>query len=329
MKTKDHHILHAIILSVLFFGLLVSSAFTYYSPSAYSQEQGSSFKSDARTLDNTSSRKVKVGDIDVAYKQLGNVSKKSIVLINGLGMTMDKWSPTLLRDLSSTRTVIIFDNRGVGESTAGTKEFSINQFANDTVGLLDALKIQRADILGFSMGSFIAQELALKNPDRINNLILYASICGSNETVLSSPRVTHFFDAITNASSPTREQADRFTSLMFPAEWLRANPNYRDYVPLLAESVPPKLIQRQLKAAVSWVGTGTCDTLSNIVQPTLVIIGTEDEFTPAANSLIIAERIPAAWLVQIRDGGHGLMYQYPDKFNSVISTFLQTASMNK
>ncbi|MDQ3837822.1 MAG: alpha/beta hydrolase, partial [Thermoproteota archaeon] len=80
--------------------------------------------------------------------------------------------PTLLKELSSNRSVIIFDNRGAGESTAGTKEFSINQFANDTLGLFDALKIEKADVLGSSMSSFIAQELALKNPNRINNLIL-------------------------------------------------------------------------------------------------------------------------------------------------------------
>jgi pimeloyl-ACP methyl ester carboxylesterase len=61
----------------------------------------------------------------------------------------------------------------------------------------------------------------------------------------------------------------------------------------------------------------------------LIIVGTEDAFTPAANSLIIAEKIPAAWLIQIRDAGHGLMYQYPDKFNNVVLTFLQTASMNQ
>ena len=67
----------------------------------------------------------------------------------------------------------------------------------------------------------------------------------------------------------------------------------------------------------------TCNALSNITQPTLVIVGTDDIWTPAANSLMIAEKIPAAWLVQVRDAGHGLMVQYPDKFSKVVSTFLQ------
>lgn len=109
-------------------------------------------------------QKVRVGDIDIAYKQLGNGSNTPIVLIAGGGMTMDMWNPTLLKELSSNQTVIIFDNRGAGESTIGTEEYSITQLANDTAGLLDALKIGKADILGYSMGSFIAQELALMNP---------------------------------------------------------------------------------------------------------------------------------------------------------------------
>ena len=80
-----------------------------------------------------------------------------ILLISSSGSVTDAWNPTILRDLSSNHTVIIFDNRGVGNTTAGTKPFSIIQFANDMAGFLDALKIQKADILGFSMGTFIAQ----------------------------------------------------------------------------------------------------------------------------------------------------------------------------
>ena len=238
---------------------------------------------------------------------------------------MDMWSPTLLKELSSNRSVIIFDNRGAGESTAGTKEFSINQFANDTIGLLDALNIERADILGSSMGSFIAQELALKYPNRVNNLILSASSCGGNEAVPPGPQVLQAFDMMTSnmSSPPTQEDIDRITSTLFPPEWFSANPNYQNYISLPQESVSPEILQRQNEAIISWITIGTCNALSNITQPTLVLVGTDDIWTPAANSLMIAERIPGAWLVQIKDAGHGLMYQYPDKFSNVISTFLQ------
>jgi pimeloyl-ACP methyl ester carboxylesterase len=142
------------------------------------------------------------------------------------------WSPTLLNELSANRTVIIFDNRGVGESTVGTKEFSISQFANDTIGLLDVLNIAHADMFGFSMGSFIAQELALKNPNKVNSLILYASSCGGVEAVPPSPQALQAIDVLTNSSTPTQEGIDKITSTMFPTEWFEANPDYQNYIPL-------------------------------------------------------------------------------------------------
>ena len=95
-------------------------------------------------------KKVRVGDIDIAYKMFGK--GEPILLISGAGGDMNSWDPSTLKSLSSNHTVIIFDNRGVANTTTGSKAFSIQQFANDTVGLLDVLKIQKADILGHSMG---------------------------------------------------------------------------------------------------------------------------------------------------------------------------------
>lgn len=111
---------------------------------SYSQAQDtnnlsttSSFQSKARIVDNMPSQKVTIGDITIAYKQLGESGAKPIILITGLGATMDMWSPLLLEQLAlSNYSVTIFDNRGAGESTAGTKKFSISRFANGTAGLL-------------------------------------------------------------------------------------------------------------------------------------------------------------------------------------------------
>src|SRR5215813_10847428 len=104
-------------------------------------------------------KKVHVGDIDIAYKTFGK--GEPFLLIGGVGDKMDSWEPSILRNLSTNHTVIVFDNRGVGNTTTGTKPFSIQQFVNDTNGLLDVLKIQKADVLGHSLGSFIAQQLAV------------------------------------------------------------------------------------------------------------------------------------------------------------------------
>ena len=207
MKINNYlHLLVTILLIIAYHSFQSSDGRIYYPPIIYGQNQSSSFQAAVRALDNIPDQKVKVGDIDVSFKQLENNTDKPIVLINGHSTTKDMWSPTLLKELSANRTVIIFDNRGVGESTVGTKEFSVNQFAIDILGLLDVLNITDADILGLSMGSFIAQELALKNPNRVNSLILYASSCGGEEAVPPSPQALQAIDAFTNTSPPLKKE---------------------------------------------------------------------------------------------------------------------------
>src|SRR5215216_3767010 len=128
---------------------------------------------------------VQVGDINIAYKRFGQ--GKPILFIAGTSQTKDAWDPTLLLELAATNhTVIVFDNRGMGETTVGTKPFSIEQFANETAGLLDALQIEKADVFGASLGSFVAQELALNYPEKVDRLVLSAGYCGGNETVYPS-----------------------------------------------------------------------------------------------------------------------------------------------
>lgn len=150
LKTYNRKVSYVLII-VMSIYLSLSLSLSHISSNhipVYSQIEDSSFQAQVSTIDNMPTQRVRVDDIDIAYKQLGNGSGKPIVLIAGVGMTMDMWSPTLLKALSPNQTVIIFDNRGAGESTIGTKEYSINQLANDTAGLLDALKIDRADFLG-------------------------------------------------------------------------------------------------------------------------------------------------------------------------------------
>jgi pimeloyl-ACP methyl ester carboxylesterase len=198
----------------------------------------SSFQAQVDFVDKIPAQKAKVNDIDISYKIVGeNNSGKPIVLIPATSMTMDMWSPTLLKELSSNQTVIIFDNRGAGESTNGTKEFSIKQFANDTAEFLKTLKINKVDILGFSLGSFIAQELALTHPDMISSLVLYGSSCGGKEAVFPTPEVMQAFDALYNGTSSPQEAIDQVISLFYPTDWFLANPNYQNYIPIPKESV--------------------------------------------------------------------------------------------
>ena len=111
-------------------------------------------------------KKVNVGDIEIAFKTFGN--GPPILLISGSGNVMDAWPSHFLKELAKNHTVTIFDNRGVGNTTEGTKPFSVKQFANDTFGLMNVLGIQEADVLGFSMGSFVAQQLVITYPEKVN-----------------------------------------------------------------------------------------------------------------------------------------------------------------
>jgi len=283
----------------------------------------SSFQSKAAILDKMPSHNVTVDDINISYKQIGKPDAKPIILITGSSATMDMWNPLLLEQLASANyRVIIFENRGVGESTVGTKEFSIPQFANDTLGLLDALGISKADVLGWSMGGMIAQQLAVTNPDRVGNLILYTTSCGGPNDRSTPPEVIQIG---TNASMSQEERIQKLAPLFFaPASWFEAHPDYLNYFPFHAyiqskEAISQEIHRQQLDAAANW--TGTCNTLSSITQPTLVIVGTDDD--PAPDSLTLAEGIPGSWLIRIRDAGHGLMYQHPDEFNRVLLTFLE------
>jgi len=277
-------------------------------------------------VQNIPAKKAQVGDINIAYKTFGKGDP--ILLISGSGSVMDAWNPTILRDLSSNHTVIIFDNRGVGNTTAGTKPFSIIQFANDTAGLLDALKIQKADVLGFSMGSFVAQELALLHPEKVNRLILYAASCGGKENIPESPEVVKIqSDFAYNRS----HDVGKLLSVLFPLPWIKSHPNnISNIISLYKEIVPPDTRTQQFNIVENWFATnwsGVCNQLSKVTIPTLVVTGTEDVAVPTANSLIIAQKIPGAWLVQIKGAGHGLMHQYPEILSTVLQTFLTTTTL--
>jgi pimeloyl-ACP methyl ester carboxylesterase len=243
---------------------------------------------------------------------------KPIAFVPGLKVTMDMWEPIILMKLAlSNYSVIVFNNRGTGGSSVGVKEYSIDQLANDAAGLLDTLNIKRADVLGWSMGSYIAQGLALMHPSRVKNLILYGSGPGGDKAIPSSHEL---MQTLNNISGTPEEQARQVLSLFFPQAWLQKNPDYVNHFPLLKGTLSIETVQKQAQAIINW--KGTYGSPSQISQPTLVLVGTEDVITTPKASLFLVEKIPLAWLVQIGGAGHGWMYQYPEKFSKVILTFL-------
>ena len=302
---------------------------------AYGQpDQMNSNTTNFINVQNIPVKKVHVGDIDIAYKTFGKGAP--ILLVSGAGGDMNGWEPSTLKVLSSNHTVIVFDNRGVGNTTTGSKPFSIQQFANDTASLLAALKIRKADVLGYSMGSFVAQQLAVTNPEKVNRLILVAASCGGKGGIPQSPQLQKIGIDIVNKSlnniSVSQEEMKSLISATLGSGWIRLNPDSLETVPEakdLFASITPNNSLKQIKAVQSWFATnwsGICSQLTKISNPTLVIIGTDDVSVPTANSLVIAGKIPGAWLVQIKDAGHAIPSQYPDKINRVLQTFLSVTT---
>jgi pimeloyl-ACP methyl ester carboxylesterase len=320
-KSKEVR-LRPLISSVIFLFVLINSTFTIVSniPLIYGQTDNA----DLLNIQDIPAKKVHVGDIDVAYKIFGKGNP--ILLISGSGNVMDVWPTHFLKELALNHTVIVFDNRGVGNTTTGNKPFSIQQFANDTVGLLDALEIQKTDVLGFSMASFVAQQLTLTHPERVSRLVLYGASCGGHESITQTQEVTMTISDLVNNRS---QNADASLSVTFPPEWIRKNPNYLETFQKTTEIILSTTLVKQFNIVEDWLSrnwTGVCDQLQHISIPTLIITGAEDVSVPAANSLILVQKIPGAWLVQIKGAGHGLMFQYPEKFSEIVKTFLSTTS---
>ncbi|MBN1334116.1 MAG: alpha/beta hydrolase [Synergistales bacterium] len=262
--------------------------------------------------------KVKVQDIEMAYAISGKGCP--LVLIMGFAGLGDYWGWNFVSLLAEHFRVILFDNRGLGNTTRGEEPFSIPRFADDTAGLMDALSIKSAHVMGWSMGSFIAQELALNFPERVNRLILYAGSCGGLQAALPSPQVLKdMFDI----SRSTMELTERALELMIPEKWLNENQSFRKGFlarPLSVYRENPHEVKEQARAILTW--EGSYGRLKAIHQKTLLLTGTEDVMVPSENSDILAERIPDSRIERIAGGGHGMIYQYPGRISRLVTDFL-------
>ena len=213
-------------------------------------KSNSNITTNSINVQNIPSKKVHVGDIDIAYNTFGK--GEPIILINGYSFAMDSWHPTLLEKLAANHTVIIFDNRGIGNTTSGDDEqFSIGQFANDTASLLDAVKIKKADVLGWSIGGAIAQELAINHPDRVGKLIIHASFCGPMKSIQPSQEV---LNAMTNETGTAEDRIARLHPLFFPEEWRKENTNYLESIPKTTETISNQTLSQHKEAIANWEG---------------------------------------------------------------------------
>ncbi|NTU94222.1 MAG: alpha/beta hydrolase [Chlorobiaceae bacterium] len=258
---------------------------------------------------------VQAGDIAIHCRVLGE--GHPLLMIMGYGSTMNLWESTLLERLAQDFQVIVFDNRGTGGTGTGTEEFSIARFADDGAALLESMGIRSAHVLGWSMGSLIGQELALRHPSLVSKLVLYAAHCDA-DMFPCSPEV---LATLTDPSGTPEERGMRYISVLFPDEWLRNNgPRLREIFYRPMGSIPEEIVGRQAEAIGRWGGTD--GRLGAISCPTLLLSGAEDKLVIPDNSRYMSARIPQAKLVIVEKGGHGVMFQSPELFGDTVSGFL-------
>lgn len=273
---------------------------------------------------------VAVGDLSVGYRVIGPLAKttagdstaagkeKPLLLIMGSSGTMDLWSPAFVAALAQDRQVIVFDNRGIGETDDPAGGYPFPQLADDTAGLIKALGYDRLDVLGWSMGGAVAIDLAVRHPDVVSRLVSYAGDAGGS---LAVPPSKEALAVLTDTSGTPQQHGQRLLELLFPKAYRKAHPEYLRAFPIPTEQATAGAIGLQNRAIGEWAGVW--DDLKGIGCPTLFVTGTEDELAPAQNAVMMTERVPGSWLVRFAGAGHGLMYQDPQGFADSVLLFFR------
>jgi pimeloyl-ACP methyl ester carboxylesterase len=249
----------------------------------------------------------------VSYRAVGH--GRPLVLIMGLGGSVDTWPPGFIAPLARAHRVIAFDNEGVGRSTLRAGSLTISRMGDDTAAFIVALHLRRPDVLGWSMGGFIAQAFAVRHPGDYRRLILSATGPGDGHAVLPSAPVVK---ALTGAGN--------ILDYLFPPDQSREAAAFTDaitrYPHLYAAS--SKIFGLQLAASTGWLtgqdASGHHD--GRIGAPTLIGDGAEDELIPSVNSRRLAHLISHARLKLYPDAGHGFIFQDQSQWAALIDRFL-------
>jgi pimeloyl-ACP methyl ester carboxylesterase len=261
---------------------------------------------------------IQVDGAQIGYRRIGN--GQPLLVLNGFAATSADWDPSLIDGLASSNELILVDHRGIGSSTDDGKAFDIAQLASDVAHVIETLGFERTSVLGWSMGGFIAQMLALQHPDCVNKLVLLSTDSGGAQVDLASTAV---WSQLIDMSGTPHEQARRLLSLLFPSDV--AESFYRQFGDIVAAAhaqLSPDLINRQAVAMDAWHRNGVGDRLREITAPVLIATGTEDVVIPPSNALKLVNDIPGAWLAQFPGGGHAFMAQYPRPLADLINGFL-------
>jgi len=264
---------------------------------------------------------ITAGDTKFAYRVLGEKEGIPLLMLASLGSSMDDWDPAVTNGLAQQYKVILLDIQGVGSSTGITPE-NIPAMADGVVKFIGALGLNKVNLLGFSMGSFISQQIVLTNPGLVNKIILTGTGPKGAEGLSNLPNLLkstaglspeQFFLVSHFTTSAESQNAGKLAY-----ERIQLRKENRD-IPVSAESTTA-----ELKAVLGWAQPypDALKELGKITNPVLIIQGEGDALVPVVNAAKMAASITGAQIIRYPNAGHGALYQYHDQFVEAVLGFL-------
>jgi pimeloyl-ACP methyl ester carboxylesterase len=268
-------------------------------------------------------RSVSMDGVDLVYRELGPAGDVPVIFLNHLAAVLDNWDPRVVEGIAAERRVITFDNRGVGASHGSTPD-TIEAMAHDAVAFIRTLGFDQVDLLGFSMGGFIAQVIAQQEPELVRKIVLAGTGPAGGEGI---DKVTALTLQDMVKGTLTLQDAKQFLFFTRTANGRRAA---RDFLKRLKERtqgrdkrISPRAFRAHLNAIHRW-GLQEPADLTTILHPVLVANGESDKMVPSKNSVQLAERLPNGELIPLYpDAGHGGIFQYHEEFVPKMLDFLK------
>ncbi len=277
-----------------------------------------------RTHQTAPTQFVEADGIRFAYRRFGKSCGVPLVFNQHFTGTMDHWDPAVTDGLATEREVILFNNAGVS-SSSGEVPTSFERMAANAVSFIKALGLTKVDVLGFSIGGFVAQEITLQAPDLVRRLVLVGTGPRSGEGMATlTPEAQEIFGA-------TYDEPDHLWLRVHFTRSEKSQAAGREFLKrfrLRAENRDPEVNEKVAPAQIEAIGKWGAprekpfEYLKSIRQPALVVNGGKDVIIYSVNSFILQQHLPNAQLILYPDANHGSQYQYPKRFVQHVSLFL-------
>ncbi|WP_431097385.1 alpha/beta fold hydrolase [Polaromonas aquatica] len=265
---------------------------------------------------------ITAGGVDFAYRELGeNHGGTPVVFLVHLAAVLDNWDSRIMDGIAAKHHVIAFDNRGIG-SSSGSPSNSMEQMADDAITFVKAMEFRQVDLLGFSMGGMIAQEMVLKEPQLVRKMVLAGTGPAGGKGISSVAGVT-FYDMLRGFL--TGQDAKQYLFFTRTPNGIEAGKAFLERLKERTENrdkdISVSAFLAQLQALRAW-GQKTPADLSVVKQPALVVNGDADRMVPTPNTHDLARRLPNSTLIIYPDAGHGGIFQFHADFVASTLEFL-------